>query len=385
MEEFALDANKVLREMARYGAIYGLSDVQHTIAVKANDDGAEFSGRRCSQSIDLVFKTMMESVTSDALELSFDGAFEQLQLKDATFLKMANLHPFIIKVRKDLGLGPVVSPMAGMSNQLGMYQRTGGSWFSFASCGGAGGRRKLKDYTGSYHMSISLPSTSHGWVARDASILLDSNTCAQEQQAQGSKLRNVASIPISWLFGPSEEAVALQQQEEWIEAHQNLANMIQWIEPLLISVFGTADADAVCDGGYYTEGSFRSMDTGWGVPGTTDVRTFKDGGIGRYITNNFDWMFPEDENVTFPSAYREKLSGCIKDGMGADIRTKTTVDEHHLAPGAHLPRMEVGRGIEIRIFDNFTECLPWWQKLVVSSLLLTTSTTMLTGQEPSRV
>jgi len=356
MEEFALDANKILREMARYGPIHGLTKEQHTIAVRANDDGAEFSGRRCSESIDLVFKTMMESVTTDALELSFDGAFEQLQLMDNTFLKMANLHPFIIKAQKDLGLGPVVSPITGMSNQLGMYQRTGGNWFSFASCGGDGVRRELKDYTGSYHMSISLPSTSDGWVARDASVLLDSNTCAREQKALASKLRisNAGTTsPIAWLYGPSEEAVALQQQEEWIEAHQNLANMIQWIEPLLVSVFGTADADAVCDAGIYTEGSFRTMDTGWGVPGTTDVRTFKDGGIGRYITSNFDWMFPEDETVKFPSAYREKLLGCIKDGMGADIRTKTTTDEHHLAPGDKLARMEVGRGIEIRIFDNF--------------------------------
>ena len=128
--------------------------------------------------------------------------------------------------------------------------------------------------------------------------------------------------------------------------------MIQWIEPLLVAVFGTADADAVCDAGVYTEGSFRSMDTGWGVPGTTDVRTFKAGGIGRYIKNNFDWIFP-NETVAFPSAYREKLSGCMEDGMGADIRTKTTVDEHHWPADKTLPRMEVGRGIEIRIFDNF--------------------------------
>jgi len=349
MEEFALDANKILRDMARYGLVHGLDKDQHAIAVKANDDGAEFSGRRCSGSIDLVFKSMMESVTTDARELSFDGAFEQLQLIDNTFLEMANTHPFIIKAQKDLGLGPVSRPKAGMSSQLGMYQRTGGNWFSMATCDNTV-ERELKDYTGSYHMSISLPSTSEGWVARDESILLDSNTCAREQQA--SKLRGHPANPVSWLFSPSEEAVALQQQEEWIEAHQNLANMVQWIEPLLVSVFGTADADSVCDAGVYTEGSFRSMETGWGVPGTTDVRTFKDGGIGRYIKNNFDWMFP-DETVEFPSAYRENLSGCKSDGMGADIRTKTSVDEHHLPPSAPLPRMEVGQGIEIRIFDNF--------------------------------
>jgi hypothetical protein len=128
-------------------------------------------------------------------------------------------------------------------------------------------------------------------------------------------------------------------------------SQIQWVEPLLIATHGSADADSVCDNGLYTEGSFRPMRTGWGVPGTTDVRTFKTVGIGRYVKDNFDWMFPDDKTV-MPSAYRDDLSGCLKDGMGADIRTKSTVNEHDLPQGAFLPPMEVGRGIEIRIFDN---------------------------------
>lgn len=40
LEEFAIDANKILREMARYGPIHGLTAEEHAIAVKANDDGA---------------------------------------------------------------------------------------------------------------------------------------------------------------------------------------------------------------------------------------------------------------------------------------------------------------------------------------------------------
>jgi len=40
VEEFAIDANKILREMARYGPIHGLTKRQHALAVKANDDGA---------------------------------------------------------------------------------------------------------------------------------------------------------------------------------------------------------------------------------------------------------------------------------------------------------------------------------------------------------
>ena len=39
--------------------------------------------------------------------------------------------------------------------------------------------------------------------------------------------------------------------------------------------------------------------------------------------------------------------------MGADIRTKSSVDEHLMAPGTELPPMDVGQGLEIRVFDNF--------------------------------
>ena len=110
---------------------------------------------------------------------------------------------------------------------------------------------------------------------------------------------------------------------EWIEAMTNLSNMIQWIEPLLVAVFGSADADAVCDNGIYTEGSYRAMSTGWGIPGTTDVRKFKSKGYDRYVTDedSFDWMFPDNEDA-MPSGYRDNLSKCTEDGMGADIRTK---------------------------------------------------------------
>jgi len=158
--------------------------------------------------------------------------------------------------------------------------------------------------------------------------------------------------------------VAKQQQEEWANAHSNLGNMVQWIEPLLIAVFGAADADAVCDAGHYTEGSFRNMATGWGIAGSTDVRTFKDVGTGRYVKDNFDWLFPNSTDA-LPAAYRQRLTGCFEVGMGADIRTKSDVDERDVGPNDTLPPMTVGRGIEIRVFDNFpTEYVPQVYRLL---------------------
>ena len=216
-------------------------------------------------------------------------------------------------------------------------------------------------------MSLALPLSPEGWVARDESILLDSDTCAPEDPSLlgGGIGDTTLQSLFSWLDSFVGDEDAKQKQESWIEANMNLANMIQWIEPLLVSVFGSADAEAVCDAGVFTEGSFRSMETGWGVPGTTDVRTFKTQGIGRYVQENFDWMFPNSTEV-MPSHYREDLSGCIEDGMGADIRTRSTVNEHRMRPGETLPPMEVGSGIEIRIFDNFPiEHVPQVYRMIV--------------------
>ena len=47
------------------------------------------------------------------------------------------------------------------------------------------------------------------------------------------------------------------------------------------------------------------------------------------------------------------IFGCKAEGMGSDIRTKSSVDEQNLAPGAELPPMDVEHGLEIRVFDNF--------------------------------
>jgi len=103
----------------------------------------EFSGRKCAGSIDLSFKTMMEAISFESSEMSFDGAFEQIQLIDDMFLAMANSHPFIIKVMEDENLGPITRPLTGMSNQLGMYQRTGGDWYTVSISSSLSGTPKV--------------------------------------------------------------------------------------------------------------------------------------------------------------------------------------------------------------------------------------------------
>jgi hypothetical protein len=349
LEEYIVDAGKVLRSMANYGPAHGLSRELHEIAVYTFQKGAEFSGRRCAGSVDITFRSMVEAVSKDARELSFDGAQDQITRIGDALVDIANSYPNTKRIMTEEGVGPVTTPRTGMSSELGMYQRLAGQFFTCASCGTC----PLKDYTGSYHVSITLPADNDALIMLDDSILVDRNTCAAHTLNQTR---------------PEDEEQSEEKQaeilNEWIRAHTNLGNMFQWIEPLIQSVFGAADAHSVCDAGRYTEGSYRTMSTGWGVPGTTDVRTFSKIGTGRYVEEGFDWLFPEDEEE-IPGAYREDLSGCMKEGMGADIRIKSRVDEHDLGPGESLPPMEVWEGIELRIFDNFdVEYMPQVYRLI---------------------
>ncbi|CAM9671791.1 unnamed protein product [Ectocarpus fasciculatus] len=211
-----------------------------------------------------------------------------------------------------------------MSNQLGLYTRTRGEDYMCSTCNTC----DLKDYTGSYHVSISLPKDPNGWVLYNESALTeDGRKCSETYVRE---------------FDDSETPAGV-----WVDAHMNFANMVQWIEPLLLAVFGSPDADAVCDDGKFIEGSYRTMSAGWGVPGTTDVRTFTTNGTGRYAQYGFDWLL---EVAPSPDA---GIFGCTEEGMGSDIRTKSSVDEHLMAPGSELPPMDVGQGLEIRVFDNF--------------------------------
>ena len=53
---------------------------------------------------------------------------------------------------------------------------------------------------------------------------------------------------------PSPEDIT---DKEFVENHQNFANQLQWIEPLLISAFFSADPRSVVDSGKKTEGSLE--------------------------------------------------------------------------------------------------------------------------------
>ena len=77
-------------------------------------------------------------------------------------------------------------------------------------------------------------------------------------------------------------------QKEFIEMHQNFANQLQWLEPLLLTAFFSCDDKAVGTTEKRIRGSYRILSVGWGNLAGSDVRKLKDG-IGRYSVIDSYW------------------------------------------------------------------------------------------------
>ena len=167
-------------------------------------------------------------------------------------------------------------------------------------------KKKLwKDYLGSYHISLTLP-------------FLNTTTT-----------------------------------EEFIDNHVNLANILQWIEPLLITAFFTSIDKCGYEKNKYSF-AYRPTNTGWGNFAGSDVRLFKTG-IGRYAKTPTYWRenfkFYQSDNLKHclkpsPSAIKEK--GITS--LSSDFRTFGLASNGERLSGAG---MTLGNGFEFRIFDNF--------------------------------
>lgn len=175
-----------------------------------------------------------------------------------------------------------------------------------------GHEKKLyTDYTGSYHVTITLP--------------------------HDNKITN----------------------EQFIKIHQRFANQIQWIEPLLLTAFFSCDQDVINTTKKRVFGSYRVMLIGWGNLAGTDIRLFKKG-IGRYAKSIIYWrkgLIFDDIEKLYP-CYKASPSA-IKEGaitsLSSNFRTFGSVDKNrpeHRVSGAPL---RPSNGVELRIFDRFNE------------------------------
>lgn len=255
---------------------------------------------------------MPELVTSNFRNRSINSIANETRAQERIYLAAQMKNPFTReKVRK---YGPLVTHICAALDNIKVprrptifhseYNLESGTW---------------SDYVGSYHVTLTLPHP-----------------------------RNI-------------------DRQEFIKMHQDCANAIQWLEPLLITAFFGPDMAAVGDGPEPgIEGSFRIMAVGWGNLAGSDVRKFGTEGIGRGAVRKTKWREGfrlkgtrriRDCVRTAPPQYKKAV-----DILTSDFRTFNFESDMDKCLREHTPYdcpkvdgglMEPPYGMEIRIFDHF--------------------------------
>ena len=183
-------------------------------------------------------------------------------------------------------------------------------------------KHKMIDYLGSYHITITLPHT------RDIDT------------------------------------------KDFVKMHQNMAQQIQWLEPLMVTAFFSSTQSAVGNPeNDEPEGSYRVMTIGWGNFGGSDVRKMGTTGLDRGSSfKTSQWR----KTMNFKGT--KKLNECVKKSPvqykkaksihTGDFRTFGIEKDFEKCKKLYNPSdCETGRadgkpmappfGMEIRIFDHF--------------------------------
>jgi len=143
---------------------------------------------------------------------------------------------------------------------------------------------------------------------------------------------------------------------QFIQMHQNFANQLQWLEPLLLTAYFSGDEYAPGSIKKRVRGSFRVMIIGWGNFAGSDIRLFKKG-IGRYAKTPTYWR----KGLKYEDI--EKLKPCYKasamalaekaiTSLSSDFRTFGLNKNGERASGVGMTKPN---GIEFRIFDQFSD------------------------------
>ena len=180
-------------------------------------------------------------------------------------------------------------------------------------------RERMTDYLGSYHVTITLPHT------RDIKIA------------------------------------------NFVKMHQNMAQQIQWLEPLFMTAFFSPTQAAVGNN-KEPEGSFRVMTIGWGNFGGSNIRKMGTTGLDRGSNIRSLWRtglnFKGTQKLNYcakkaPSQYKKSTSIHTGDfrtfGIEKDFeKCKQLYNVSDCINGrADGAPMKPPFGMEIRIFDHF--------------------------------
>jgi hypothetical protein len=146
--------------------------------------------------------------------------------------------------------------------------------------------------------------------------------------------------------------------KKFIKMHQNFANQLQWLEPLMLCAYFTGDEYSPGNLNR-VRGSFRVMIIGWGNLAGSDIRLFKDG-IGRYAKTptywreNLDFIDSDKLKACYEPSEAAKAEGAIT-SLSSDFRTFGSTDPKkpwHRESGISMNKPN---GIEFRIFDHFPD------------------------------
>jgi len=273
----------------------------------------ELSGRVCNKVVvlervpikmpELITWLPFCSVKKNRSIINMINDMQLLKKKFFNILKKDKLTNKLIKKYGDLTTYP-----SGMTRYLKYSEINDKPYYKFKKESKTNKDKVHTDYTGSYHITMTLPYTNK------------------------------------------------TSEEKFIEMHQNFANQLQWLEPLLL--IGFFSNDEYCPGSIKrrARGSYRVMVVGWGNLAGSDVRLFKKG-LGRYAKTETYWR------NNFKMEGIEKLKACYKPSpkalneggttsLSTDFRTFGDNENNERVSGYPMKKPN---GIEFRIFDHFDD------------------------------
>lgn len=157
--------------------------------------------------------------------------------------------------------------------------------------------------------------------------------------------------------------------KEFVNMHRQMANQIQWLEPLLVCAFFSPTAESVgqLPQDKDTEGSFRVMNIGWGNFAGSDVRRIGSSGLDRGANIYPSWRkgfhFKQtkrlDDCAKTTAPYYKKArtihTGDFRTfGFEPDMKKCAELYRIEDCPKADGAPMRPPYGLEIRIFDHFS-------------------------------
>jgi len=195
---------------------------------------------------------MPELITTNFTNRTIDSIWKEVLKLEEHYIKIQMKNPHTKqKVKK---YGPLTTHLCGSSSEIliPIEPTINSPEYSFQ-------QNKMIDYLGSYHITITLPHTKD--------ILI----------------------------------------KDFVKMHQNMAQQIQWLEPLMLTAFFSPTQSVVGNPKHNEpEGSYRVMTIGWGNFGGSDIRKMGKIGLDRGSNIKSIWR----NGLKFEGT--KKLNECAK-------------------------------------------------------------------------